>query len=183
MSKNKRVNINLNEANLDYARAQKINLSQLLNDALFNMRFPMEEAHITPPHASFNPFDPFDPEAKRWGDDSPAFETICPDPNVVQLCETPVNNHGCCGFGVSIRITSDRTGTVIAGYGCSSCWQVGHDDDSSPIEVGTTVKLPESCASWDEASKLVGYSHNELIDDRDEPQPDTTRVTPYQLIK
>lgn len=223
--KNKqRVNINLDPINWVYARANEINLSQLLNDALREKRYhdrldkatneitydgpecptsfdPTEGMvetekvrynelirEMRTPRGAYDPFrgmsdDEKTAEVKRWNDERAAFEAIYLDPNVISLCETPVNNHGCRGFGVSIRVVNDRTGTVVAGYGCSSCWQVGHDDASSPIEVGTTVKLPEWCASWDEAKRLVGYSHNELVDDRDEPQPDTTRVTPYQLIK
>ena len=98
------------------------------------------------------------------------------------LYETPVNNHGCCGFQVELVVIDERTARVISGNSCNSCWQVGHDNADSPIPVGTIVQLPDWCASWDEASAPHGRSHNELINDSgEEPQSDCTFVRPSDL--
>jgi ferredoxin len=101
----------------------------------------------------------------------------------IYLEETPLNNHGCTGFYVEIKPTSDREGIVMKGVSCSSCWQMGHDNGDSPIAVGTKVRLPEWCGSWDIAKRPFGYSHNELVEDRDDPRPDCTRVCPSDLKK
>lgn len=102
----------------------------------------------------------------------------------VSLYETPVNNHGCNGFGVELVIIDERTARVVNGSSCSSCWQVGHDNADSPIDIGTIVTLPDWCDSWDEASAPHGRSHNELINDSDEyPQSDCSFVKPSELIR
>jgi hypothetical protein len=147
---------------------------------------------------------------------------------VVSLYHTPGNNHGCRGFTVNIVPLDERYGMVISGESCSSCWQVGHDDSSSPIPAGTIVKTPakfrrieawrgsglgewerkivyingraqfqrtgkwisndgfawgdELPPVWDFAKRQAGYSANELVDDRDDPQPDSTLCLPWDLI-
>ena len=104
------------------------------------------------------------------------------DVSLVSLYETPVNNHGCRGFSVDLRIIDDRTAEVVSGSSCSSCWQVGHDSSDSPIEIGTIVRLPDWCASWEVASAPHGRSHNELVEDsEEEPQPDCSTVWPSEL--
>jgi len=111
--------------------------------------------------------------------------------NTIKLYETPVNNHGCQGFEVAIQPITDDTGIVLAGRSCSSCWQVGHDTDESPVVVGSIVHLPMLGAlkwnkdapvwvqlhqewkpvswfyslSWTSAQHPCGHSHNELVDD------------------
>jgi hypothetical protein len=99
----------------------------------------------------------------------------------VWLYETPNNNHGCRGFDVEIETIDDRTGKIVDGNSCYSCWQVGHNNSNSPIDIGTIVELPDG-ETWDSAVLPHGNSHNELVDDRDDPQPDCTRVTPSMLI-
>lgn len=102
----------------------------------------------------------------------------------VSLYETPSNNHGCCGFRVELAIIDGRTARVVNGSSCSSCWQVGHDNADSPIDIGTIVRLPDWCDSWDEASAPHGRSHNELVNDSDEhPQSDCSFVRPGELIR
>jgi len=106
-----------------------------------------------------------------------------PELTGIALYETPTNNHGCRGFDVRIEPITATTGKVISGSGCSSCWQVGHDNPASPIEVGTIVSLPDWCANWEEAQSPFGRSHNELVDDSDEePQSDCSLVRPSDLI-
>lgn len=101
----------------------------------------------------------------------------------VSLYETPLNNHGCKGSIVTLVIINKRTALVSSGSSCSSCWQVGHDNADSPIEIGTIVTLPAWCDSWGEASAPHGRSHNELVDDSDEcPQSDCSFVRPSELI-
>ena len=103
----------------------------------------------------------------------------------VELYEVPVNNHGCIGFGVSIETSDPTTGVVVDGYSCSSCWQVGHDKNESPIPIGTVVRLdPTVVKTWKLASVEIGQSHNELIHDSvEDPQSDSTFITPSALAK
>jgi hypothetical protein len=62
------------------------------------------------------------------------------------------NNHGCAGSRVEIEPTSDTEGIVVGGSQCSQCWQVGHDDSSSPIAIGTRVRIPDGM-NWLEAQR------------------------------
>lgn len=143
---------------------------------------------------------------------------------VYEFSSIPGNNHGCSGDWVKIVSFNDTIGIVINGGSCSSCWQVGHDDNSSPVPIGTIVELPclddvadlvgqfpgqkwsvdaptfkkyeqaetvgdlfmhmhaYDTLSWEIASRFTGHSHNECIDDLDDPQPDTTLVAPEDLI-
>lgn len=100
----------------------------------------------------------------------------------VCLYSTPVNNHGCRGAEVSVLVGTDNIGTVVNGLQCSSCWQVGHDTDSSPIALGTRVALPEGY-TWQAAAIPVGRSHNECVQDQDDPRPDCTAVGPWDLVR
>ena len=113
--------------------------------------------------------------------------------SLVKLYETPVNNHGCSGYEVTVQPVSEDTGIVVDGRSCSSCWQVGHDDNASPIQIGSIVKLPcfadldwcigapvyiekrfeeyplffrpEEQVTWGVATLECGHSHNELVND------------------
>lgn len=99
----------------------------------------------------------------------------------VCLYETPPNNHGCRGFELVVEPTSSTEGVVVDGYACSSCWQVGHDDANAwPRPLGATVRLPDGWI-WETAAEPAWRSHNELVDDRDEPQPDCSALSPYSL--
>lgn len=119
----------------------------------------------------------------------------------VTLYEIPLNNHGCTGESVTVEIIDEKTGKIIAGDSCSSCWQVGHDKNESPIAIGAIVQLPESFrpvvvwdernvqeagngmpVTWNNARLSAGYSHNELVDDSDNPQPDTSLCRPQDLV-
>jgi hypothetical protein len=128
------------------------------------------------------------------------------------LYSTPSNNHGCRGYEVTVLPITGRLGLVIKGESCSSCWQTGCDDASSPVHLGTVVELPpwanlgwsDECPvfvnsawrttiqryraansyqmDWAAASTECGYSHNELVDDRRDPRPDCTIVGPADLL-
>ncbi len=128
----------------------------------------------------------------------------------ITLFETPLNNHGCSGFWVDIEVIDNHSGIIIDGGSCSSCWQMGHDSPDSPIALGTKVALPEEFrsakvwhfngsqtdkqseekyfnsvwlpVSWENANQFVDYSHNEMVYDGDNPQPDTTLVRPQDLV-
>ena len=72
---------------------------------------------------------------------------------IVLLEETPANNHGCRGFGVWIKVTSERTGIVIKEYSCAhQCHGEWHY-----YTVGQEVTLPEEFSSWDEAEEYTEY--------------------------
>jgi len=96
-----------------------------------------------------------------------------------KLWHTPDNNHGCSGFEVTIEIDNpfDRIGVVVDGHSCSSCWQVGHDDSSPAIPVGTLVKLPDGLTNWQSATEF---------DDRfvqgDISNSGKSKVSPFDLI-
>jgi len=62
------------------------------------------------------------------------------------------NNHGCTGSRVEIEPINDTEGIIVGGSSCSSCWQVGHEDSSSPIMIGTRVRIPDDM-NWLEAQR------------------------------
>jgi hypothetical protein len=62
------------------------------------------------------------------------------------------NSHGCRGSRVEIDPINETEGVVVGGSQCSSCWQVGHDDSSSPIEIGSRVRIPVGM-NWLEAQR------------------------------
>lgn len=119
----------------------------------------------------------------------------------ITLFETPPNNHGRRGFELVIVPITETEGFVLDGFSCNSCWQVGHDNGEPCIPIGTKVKLPNSfnfnrivwskngrrtrvrVMNWANASRLAGRSHNELVDDWDDPRPDCTLVRPSELIR
>ncbi len=104
--------------------------------------------------------------------------------NTITLYETPQNNHGCRGYGLELKIVSEREAEVKDGISCNSAWLVGHNDSDPLIAVGTRVALPEEFrGTWEQAAVPTGHSHNELVDDADDPQPDSTTVGPYDLIR
>lgn len=70
----------------------------------------------------------------------------------VQLHYTPNNNHGCRGFRVTVLPISDKEGKAIGGSSCSSCWQVGHSYNESPVQEGKLVRLPAGY-TWEQAEK------------------------------
>lgn len=128
----------------------------------------------------------------------------------ISLFEIPMNNHGCSGFWVDLETTSPTEAVVVNGGSCNSCWQMGHDSTDSPIKIGTKVGLPEEfrnakvwhfngsqtdersqqkyfnsiwlAVNWENAKEFTGYSHNELVDDLENPLPDTTLVRPQDLV-
>lgn len=128
----------------------------------------------------------------------------------ITLYETPLNNHGCNGEWLELEILNSKEAVVVAGGSCSSCWQVGHDKNEPRFPVGTKVCLPsqfrdtkvwnalgpythvssgdgyfngnEVPATWQNAKMLAGFCHNELVDDLDYPQPDTTLLRPSDLM-
>ena len=71
---------------------------------------------------------------------------------MIILEEIRNNNHGCTGSRIEIEPINDTEGIIIGGSSCSSCWQVGHDDSSSPIEIGTRVRIPAGM-NWLEACR------------------------------
>jgi len=99
---------------------------------------------------------------------------------IVSLWTVPPNNHGCTGFGLSVIVLTPTLGIVLDGMSCNNCWQVGHDNPDPIFPIGTVVQLPFGY-SWAEASTYVGHSHNELVDDSENPEPDSTKVSPYNL--
>lgn len=128
----------------------------------------------------------------------------------ITLCEIPLNNHGCSGEWLELEVLNNNEAVVISGGSCNSCWQVGHDRNEPRFKVGTKVCLPETLRdtklwhhqgthqdidsgeryydskdvpiAWHTAKRMCGYSHNELVYDSENPQPDTTLVRPSDLI-
>ena len=100
---------------------------------------------------------------------------------IYNFSKVPANNHGCRGYELAVEVdtANPQTGVVLSGSGCASCWQVGHDDSSSPIPVGQKVTVSRPTPKgWAQAAELFGQSHNELVDDYDDPQPDSSREWP-----
>lgn len=127
----------------------------------------------------------------------------------ITLFETPLNNHGCSGSWLELKILNSAEAVVIDGGSCSSCWQTGCDKNEPYFKIGSRVIIPTSFRdakvwdfngshvheesgeryfnsnelpfTWETAAALVGFSHNELIDDLSNPLPDTTLVKPSNL--
>lgn len=128
----------------------------------------------------------------------------------ITLCEVPLNNHGCSGSWLELQILDSKEAVVVAGGSCSSCWQVGHDSNEPRFKIGTKVCLPDKFRDtkvwhpegnlrdmnsdetyfdsfyipllWSNGAHWAGYSHNECVDDSENPQPDTTLLRPSDLI-
>lgn len=74
----------------------------------------------------------------------------------VKLYETGMNNHGCSGSEITVLPLNDEVGVVVSGQSCSSCWQVGHDNSDSPLEIGSVVELPLwSALDWADEAPVV----------------------------
>ena len=94
---------------------------------------------------------------------------------IIRLFEIPNNNHGCLGFEIEIFSLNNKEGLVVAGRSCDSCWQVGHDNDQSPIPIGAIVLLPKGYG-WKRAS-AIDKKYMQI----DCSIVEKTKITPYQV--
>jgi hypothetical protein len=63
----------------------------------------------------------------------------------------PSFNHGCMDYAV-LRYDGDGKATVIAAQSCTSCWQVGHDDNHTFAQVGDVWDI----SGWNESIQPAG---------------------------